>query len=108
MNKILLALVLACSASASRALPWPRPHRRGDCGGDRDGSTAALRRAGDGSSGQLRRPTPRRPRPQRPPVANKGDIAWMLVCTALVIMMSIPALALFYGGLVRSKNMLSG
>ena len=31
----------------------------------------------------------------------------MLVCTALVIMMSIPALALFYGGLVRSKNMLS-
>ncbi len=38
---------------------------------------------------------------------NKGDVAWMLVCTALVIMMSIPALALFYGGLVRSKNMLS-
>ena len=41
------------------------------------------------------------------PVPNKGDVAWMLVCTALVIMMSIPALALFYGGLVRSKNMLS-
>jgi Amt family ammonium transporter len=41
------------------------------------------------------------------PVANKGDVSWMLVCTALVIMMSIPGLALFYGGLVRSKNMLS-
>ena len=41
------------------------------------------------------------------PVPNKGDTAWMLVCTALVIMMSIPGLALFYGGLVRSKNMLS-
>jgi Amt family ammonium transporter len=41
------------------------------------------------------------------PVANKGDTAWMLVSTALVIMMSIPGLALFYGGLVRSKNMLS-
>jgi Amt family ammonium transporter len=38
---------------------------------------------------------------------NKGDVAWMLTSTALVIMMSIPALALFYGGLVRSKNMLS-
>jgi Amt family ammonium transporter len=38
---------------------------------------------------------------------NKGDVAWMLVSTALVIMMSIPALGLFYGGLVRSKNMLS-
>src|SRR6202163_2465326 len=38
---------------------------------------------------------------------NKGDVAWMLVSTALVLMMSIPALALFYGGMVRSKNMLS-
>ena len=41
------------------------------------------------------------------PVPNKGDVSWMLVCTVLVIMMSIPGLALFYGGLVRSKNMLS-
>ncbi len=41
------------------------------------------------------------------PVPNKGDTAWMLVSTALVLMMSIPGLALFYGGLVRSKNMLS-
>ena len=41
------------------------------------------------------------------PVPNKGDVAWMIVATALVIMMSIPGLALFYGGLVRSKNMLS-
>ena len=38
---------------------------------------------------------------------NKGDTAWMIVATALVILMSIPGLALFYGGLVRSKNMLS-
>ena len=41
------------------------------------------------------------------PVANKGDIAWMIVATAFVIMMVVPGLALFYGGLVRSKNMLS-
>ena len=41
------------------------------------------------------------------PVANKGDTAWMLVSTLLVIMMTVPGLALFYGGLVRSKNMLS-
>jgi Amt family ammonium transporter len=40
-------------------------------------------------------------------VPNKGDTAWMIVATAFVIMMSIPGLALFYGGLVRSKNMLS-
>ncbi len=42
------------------------------------------------------------------PVApNKGDTAWMLTSTALVLLMSVPALALFYGGLVRTKNMLS-
>ncbi|MDM0077677.1 ammonium transporter [Variovorax sp. J2P1-59] len=41
------------------------------------------------------------------PSFNKGDNAWMLVSTLLVIMMTIPGLALFYGGLVRSKNMLS-
>ena len=40
-------------------------------------------------------------------VPNKGDNAWVMVCAALVILMSIPGLALFYGGLVRSKNMLS-
>jgi len=42
-----------------------------------------------------------------PPSPNKGDNAWMMVATLLVIMMAIPGLALFYGGLVRSKNMLS-
>ncbi len=40
-------------------------------------------------------------------VPNKGDTAWMTVATVLVILMTIPGLALFYGGLVRSKNMLS-
>jgi len=41
------------------------------------------------------------------PVPNKGDTAWMMLSTILVILMTIPGLALFYGGLVRSKNMLS-
>ncbi len=41
------------------------------------------------------------------PVPNKGDTAWMTTATALVIFMTLPGLALFYGGLVRSKNMLS-
>lgn len=40
-------------------------------------------------------------------VPNKGDTAWMLVATLLVILMTLPGLALFYGGLVRTKNMLS-
>jgi ammonium transporter, Amt family len=41
------------------------------------------------------------------PVPNKGDTAWMTIATALVVLMTVPGLALFYGGLVRSKNMLS-
>lgn len=41
------------------------------------------------------------------PVPNKGDTAFMMLSTLLVIMMAVPGLALFYGGLVRSKNMLS-
>ena len=52
-------------------------------------------------------PTPEVAAAAAAPVPNKGDTAWMLVASALVLMMSVPGLALFYGGLVRSKNMLS-
>ena len=41
------------------------------------------------------------------PVMDKGDVSWMMVSTVLVLFMTIPGLALFYGGLVRAKNMLS-
>jgi len=41
------------------------------------------------------------------PVVDKGDTAFIMVCTILVLMMIVPGLALFYGGLVRTKNMLS-
>ncbi|MFM7707916.1 MAG: ammonium transporter [Gammaproteobacteria bacterium] len=44
---------------------------------------------------------------QDAPVPEKGDTAWMLVSTLLVVLMTVPGLALFYGGLVRAKNMLS-
>ncbi len=47
------------------------------------------------------------PAAEAAPVPNKGDTAWMMVSTILVILMVVPGLALFYGGLVRSKNMLS-
>jgi Amt family ammonium transporter len=41
------------------------------------------------------------------PVPDKGDTAWLIVATILVTLMVLPGLALFYGGMVRSKNMLS-
>ncbi|TBR14429.1 MAG: ammonium transporter, partial [Rugosibacter sp.] len=52
-------------------------------------------------------PAPAEAAPAPAPSPNKGDTAWMLMSTALVLLMSVPALALFYGGLVRTKNMLS-
>jgi Amt family ammonium transporter len=45
--------------------------------------------------------------PAAVPAPNKGDTTWMIVATLLVLMMAVPGLALFYGGLVRAKNMLS-
>src|SRR6266446_5603050 len=42
-----------------------------------------------------------------PPKLDSGDTAWMLTSTALVLMMTIPGLALFYGGMVRKKNVLA-
>ena len=41
------------------------------------------------------------------PIMDKGDVSWMMISTVLVVAMIIPGLALFYGGLVRAKNMLS-
>jgi Amt family ammonium transporter len=42
-----------------------------------------------------------------PPTPNKGDVAWMMTASVLVLLMTVPGLALFYGGMVRTKNMLS-
>jgi len=55
------------------------------------------------AAGPIKAPTTE----QMATMVNKGDTAWMLISSALVLMMSVPALALFYGGLVRTKNMLS-
>ena len=76
-------------------MTFKRPYRAGLAA-----LACALRR---GFVDALARP-PRR-RAAAAAVPNKGDTAWMLISSALVLMMSIPGLALFYGGLVRSKNM---
>jgi ammonium transporter, Amt family len=52
-------------------------------------------------------PAPGEAAPAAAPTPDKGDTTWMLISTVLVLLMIIPGLALFYGGLVRSKNMLS-
>jgi ammonium transporter, Amt family len=75
--------------------------------------TAAAAPAADAAAAMPAAPAPAAAAPAEAapaaaaPVPNKGDTAWMMVATVLVILMTIPGLALFYGGLVRSKNMLS-
>jgi Amt family ammonium transporter len=44
---------------------------------------------------------------EAPPTINNGNTAWMITATALVLFMTLPGLALFYGGLVRAKNVLT-
>ena len=52
-------------------------------------------------------PTPTKPEKVKADKINSGDTAWMLTSTALVLFMTIPGLALFYGGMVRKKNILA-
>jgi Amt family ammonium transporter len=92
----------ACRPWASRGQRWrkttPRPRRPATA------APAAAAAATPASGAEAAAPAAAA---ASAPVPNKGDVAWMVVATMFVIMMSIPGLALFYGGLVRSKNMLS-
>src|SRR5688572_2232833 len=91
MKKLISILALFFAFAAAAAPAYAQ-----DKAADKATATAAAAAAASAAPSATPAPTP-----------NKGDVAWMLVCTALVIMMSIPALALFYGGMVRAKNMLS-
>ncbi len=66
-------------------------------------ATTSTALAQETAAGPIKAPTAE----QMAGMVDKGDTAWMLVSAVLVLMMSVPALALFYGGLVRTKNMLS-
>jgi Amt family ammonium transporter len=87
----------ACLAFAGAALAQDKPAAKADKPAAEAAAPAAAAAA----------PEAKKEEAKPAPTPNKGDIAWMLTCTALVLMMSVPALALFYGGMVRSKNALS-
>ena len=101
MNKLLLAFVLSLCALAFGESAFAQAASDAASAAPAAGASAPAAAGSAADAASAAAPA------ASTPVANKGDTAWMLVCTALVIMMSIPALALFYGGLVRSKNMLS-
>ncbi|HEX2829891.1 MAG TPA: ammonium transporter [Burkholderiales bacterium] len=102
MKRLFAILALLCTFVAG-ALPAYAQ----DKAADKPAATAPAAPAAPAAAAATAAPAAATAAPAAAPTPNKGDVAWMLVCTALVIMMSIPALALFYGGMVRAKNMLS-
>lgn len=90
------ALGAAATALGSSACAWAQDAAAATA----DAATAVVAVAADGP---IKAPTAE----QMATMVDKGDTTWMLISSALVLLMSIPALALFYGGLVRTKNMLS-
>jgi ammonium transporter, Amt family len=107
MKKLFASLLAACALALSAGMPQAFAQ-------DAAASTAAPAPAAV-SAPAVAAPVVATPAAAAPAAAaaapaatpNKGDTAWMTVATILVITMTIPGLALFYGGLVRSKNMLS-
>jgi ammonium transporter, Amt family len=105
MRKLLatFAFVMASLASLGSAGPaWAQDAASAAASVPAEAAPAAAAPAADAAAS-----APAEAAPAAAPVVNKGDTAWMIVATLLVIMMTVPGLALFYGGLVRSKNMLS-
>jgi Amt family ammonium transporter len=105
MKKLLACLALAAAAFSSAAPAWAQ-----DAAASAPVVSASTAAPADTASAPAAAPAVAEAASAAAapaPVPNKGDTGWMMVSTLLVILMTIPGLALFYGGLVRSKNMLS-
>jgi len=112
MKKILASLVLGLSLLTTGAVmaqaPAAAPAASAAEAKPAEAAAPAASAAAAATAATAAAPAPAAAASAAPaPVPNKGDTAWMMVSTLLVIMMTVPGLALFYGGLVRSKNMLS-
>ncbi|HJU70930.1 MAG TPA: ammonium transporter [Paucimonas sp.] len=96
--RILAAVALACAACLAQ------PVLAADMPGASPVAAAVAAAAPAAAAAEA---APAAQAPAAAPTPNKGDTAWMMTATLLVILMTIPGLALFYGGMVRAKNMLS-
>ena len=106
MKKLLASLALAAAVFAPGA--WAQDSAASAAAPAASAVVAAASAAAPAAAAAASAPDAAASAPAAPAVVpNKGDTAWMMLSTLLVIMMTVPGLALFYGGLVRSKNMLS-
>ena len=105
--KRLLSLVAVSAALAFGGLAVAQ-EKKADAPAAAPAAAAAPAQATPAEAPKAEAPKAEEPKKEEAkPTLNSGDTAWMLTSTLLVIMMTIPGLALFYGGLVRAKNMLS-
>ena len=112
MKKMIASLLLGLSllgagGFALAQTPAPAPDAAASAPAEVAAPAAAAPATAPAAASAAVAPATAAPAAAPAPVANKGDTAWMMVSTILVILMVVPGLALFYGGLVRSKNMLS-
>jgi Amt family ammonium transporter len=105
MKKLLVSLALGLSLFAAGSASFAQPAATADA--PAASAPAAAAPAAAPAAAATAAPAAAAPAATPPPKIDSGDTAWMLTSTLLVILMTIPGLALFYGGLGRSKNMLS-
>ncbi len=94
MRKLIASLALGLAVLGFAGAAWAQ-----------DAASAPM--AAEAASAAMEAAAPAAAEAAAAPTVNKGDVAWMMTATLLVVFMALPGLALFYGGLVRSKNMLS-
>jgi Amt family ammonium transporter len=105
MKKLLAALAAVLALSVSLAAPaWAQDAAASAASAVVEAASAVVDAAAPAAAATPEAAPAAAP---TPPKFDKGDTAWMMVATLLVILMTVPGLALFYGGLVRAKNMLS-
>jgi Amt family ammonium transporter len=101
--KRVFALLALVGAVAFGAPAWAEEKAAAPVAAAAEAAPAGMAGAAPAAAAEAAAPAPA----AAPVPPNKGDNAWVMISAALVILMSIPGLALFYGGLVRTKNMLS-
>src|SRR4030095_9510431 len=101
MRRILLSL------AAAMVLGLAAPGYAEDKPADASAAASATAPPDAGAPAAAAPPPPSEPFTVELSKINSGDTAWMLTSTALVLLMTIPGLALFYGGMVRKKNVLA-
>jgi Amt family ammonium transporter len=104
MKKLLISLLTAGAVALGALAPTAALAQTAPAAEMKKDEAKAEEKKADAAPAAAASPTAEAP---KPPSINKGDTAFMFAATVLVILMTIPGLALFYGGLVRSKNMLS-